>query len=248
MTRKEMKVVLVSGGMGGVASAAADLFVRKGYRIALLYRNSTEEHVSERKRELGEHSFFVHGDMLDPKQIQNAVQAVLVHYGRIDVCVHAAVGAITRKPVLDMTNAEFRREFDVGLFGAHALFSAVAPHMKARHTGTLIGVTSAVIEGKGAARMGAYSTAKYALRGLLRELHRELSVEGISVYGVAPDLLKTALTADLPDKYFEFAQAGSPHQKLMTPREVAQALLRVAEGEVPSGSSLLVSTGEAAPL
>lgn len=96
--------------------------------------------------------------------------------------------------------------------------------------------------------MGAYTVAKHALRALLRELHRELSQEGIGVYAVAPDLLKTPLTADLPEKYFEFAQEKAPRKKLITPEDVAEAVSRVISGGIPAGSSLLVASGETAPL
>ena len=248
MTQQRGKVVLISGGMGGVGSATANLLTENGYAVALMYRNSSAHDVAEKKALVGEQVFFVQCDIADPIQTQRAVDEVLAHFGAIDICIHAAVGKITRKTILDMQETEFRKEFEVGLFGAFHLFSAVAPFMKERRSGTLIGVTSVTLEAGGAgARMGAYSAAKAALRGLLRELHRELAPLGVGVYAVAPDLLKTALTADLPEKYFEFAEAVAG-KGLMTPQEVAQTILKVCKGDILSGNSVRVSTGEVTAL
>ncbi|TSC68818.1 MAG: 3-oxoacyl-(acyl-carrier-protein) reductase [Parcubacteria group bacterium Gr01-1014_56] len=248
MTKKNGKVVLLSGGMGGVGSATAALLIENGYRVAVLYRSSSQAEVQEKKKTLGEYSFFLQCDITDFKETQLAVKKVLDHFGAIDICIHAAIGRITRKPILEMKEEEFRSEFEAGLFGAFNLFSSALPSMKKQHEGMLIGITSSTVEAGSGARMGTYSTAKFALRGLLRELHKELKAEGISVYAVAPDLLKTALTSDLPEKYFEFAEAKTPNKKLMTPLDVAQIVLAVCRGEVKSGSSVLVSTGEVTAL
>lgn len=245
MTDERRKVVLISGGMGGVGSATADLLVQNGYGVALLYRNSAARIVTEKKIQMGEHSFFVQCDITRFDKTRLAVEKVREHFGEIDICIHAAVGRIIRKPICDMTESEFRGEFEAGFFGAFNLFSSVVPAMKKRRSGMLIGITSSTIEeGSGAARMGAYSTAKYALKGLLRELSRELSAGGVGVYAIVPTLLKTPLTADLPEKYFEFAEAHASHKKLMTPLEVASTILKVCQGDVESGSSVSVSTGE----
>ncbi len=248
MTKKNGKVVLLSGGMGGVGSAIATLLIESGYQVALLYRSSSEGEVLEKKGTLGELSFFVQCDVANFRETEFAVKKVLDHFGSIDICIHAAVGKITRKPILDMKAEEFRDEFEAGLFGAFNLFSSALPSMKKHGGGMLIGITSSTIEIGSGARMGAYSTAKYALRGLLRELYKELKAENIDVYAVAPDLLKTDLTADLPEKYFEFAEAKTHQKKLMIPEDVAKVVLSVCQGAVKSGSSILVSTGVATAL
>ena len=247
MTARQ-KTILISGAMGGVGRAITTLFLKHGYSIVLLYRNATEIELTRKHKQLGEKAFFVQCDVSDIRQVQSALTQVLRHTQTIDMCVHAAAGKITRKRLAHMTEEEFRSEFEAGVFGAFNLFSSVVPLMQKNGKGMLIGITSTVVGSGGGAQMGAYTTAKYALRGLLREFDRELRAEGIGVYAVAPDLLKTKLTADLPDKYFEFAVKQAHRKKLSTPLDVAKAVLRIAQGKVRPGSSFLVSSGEVSQL
>jgi NAD(P)-dependent dehydrogenase (short-subunit alcohol dehydrogenase family) len=108
--------------------------------------------------------------------------------------------------------------------------------------GTLIGITSTVIESASTpARMGAYTVGKIALRGLLRELHRELSPFDIRVFAVAPELMRTKLTADLPEKFFELVEQRSGSAAITTPKQVAETVVRAGTDlNVPSGLSLNV--------
>ena len=242
---KKRKTAVVSGGMGGVGRAVCAQLAAEGFDVVALYFHTTEKEAESFVKTLysGAHRS-VRCDICDAEAVARAIEEVRILYGAIDVCVHSAVGALARTPVLAMSAEGFKEQFEAGFFGAFNLFSSVAPHMKERRRGALIGITtSAIEEGGGGARMGAYTVAKHALRALLRELHKELSREGIGVYAIAPDLLKTPLNADLPEKYFEFAREKSLRKKLMTPKDVAQAVLRAVSGAVPPGSSLLVSSG-----
>ena len=57
--------------------------------------------------------------------------------------------------------------------------------------------------------------------------------------------MKTPLTADLPDRYFEFSLKRSQAEKLMTPQDVASSVLFLLSGEGRglNGTSLLVASG-----
>jgi NAD(P)-dependent dehydrogenase (short-subunit alcohol dehydrogenase family) len=249
MSSKEKRVVVISGGMGAVGSALATLLTNEKYQVILTYFNSTKEECAKKQSELGADVIFVRCDVRDPQACEHLVEEVLKKFGSIDVCIHAAVGAIARKQVARMSLDEFKEQFETGLFGAFALCTAVTKVMKEKRAGVLIGITTSAIEhGEGGAQMGAYSIAKYALRGLLRELSKELAADGISVFAVAPDLMKTKLNADLPDMYLEFAKEKTTNKKLQVPEDVARSVVRILHGEVPAGSSVLVSSGAYTPL
>lgn len=217
------KVVVISGGMGGIGQAVAKLFASKGYEVVALSRSDM--------------------DVTDPKQVEKVLS--LPH---IDVAIHAAVSPIERKNLLDMNAQEFKGQFEASLFGGFNFLKTAAGKMRDGQGGTLIGITSsAVEEEKTSARMGAYTVAKIALQGLLRELHRELGKSGVRVFAVAPDLLKTKLTSDLPDKFFEFAEAASG-KPVATLEEVAHAIYTLCESRASGGQIVAIPAGHTRPL
>ncbi len=240
------KVAVISGGLGAVGRALALALARDGYAVAILYRGQHDQDVSVLRESLGSGALFFAVDVNQPDATARAVEDVASECGRIDVVIHAATGRIIRKPVIDLDADTFREQLDTTILGAFNVFKPAAGIMKKQKSGVIIGITSTVAEpGAQAARMGAYAVGKVALRGLLRELHRELAADGIRVLAVAPDLMKTALTSDLPDKYFEFAVRHSQAETLMTPEDVAASVLFLVSGEgrALSGRSWLVSSG-----
>jgi NAD(P)-dependent dehydrogenase (short-subunit alcohol dehydrogenase family) len=234
------KVVLIAGAGGGVGYALAEKCIDRGYRVALLYRTTPEQTPA-----LNSSTYVC--DITDIRAVERTVADIIKTFGRIDVCVQAAADVIVRKRIVEMNDGEFRSQFEANVFGAFNVFTAVAAQMQKQGHGTLVGITSDVIEQNGGgSRMGAYTTAKGALRMLLRELHREVSGGGIRVFAVAPGLMRTKLTADLPEKYFEFAEMHA-NKPLMTPDHVAHSILALMDSDA-SGISYLISNGERSPL
>jgi len=249
MTNKK-KTVVISGGMGGVGSAAAKKFAHNNYRVVVLYRNSSEEEIEVARQTLPEESIFMQCDIRNAQETAQVIDNIISNTGQIDVAVHAAVDPIRREKITDMSETSFKSQFEAGFFGAFNFLKPIGNIMKRQKQGTLVGITSSVIESATTpARMGAYTIGKIALRGLLRELHRELSMSSVRVIAVAPELMKTRLNADLPDKFFEIAKERSIDNSLMTTKEVANAIVQLCENtEFPSGMSYLVSSGEKTPI
>lgn len=246
------KVAVISGGMGGVGRATAVAFAREQYRVVMLYRNSRDDEVAEARASMpGEH-IFMRCDVNDAQEVGRSMDEIISRTGRIDVAVHAAVDPIKRERILDMDESVFRSQFEAGFFGAFNFLKPIAKIMKRQRHGTLIGITSSVLGSPTTpVRMGAYTVCKIALRGFLRELHRELSSSGVRVFAVAPGLMRTRLNADLPEKFFEIVKEyqGEGGGVPMTAEAVARRIVTLcADSEIVSGVSCLVSSGEITPL
>lgn len=244
------KVAIISGGMGGVGFATAVTLAREHYRIAILYKNSSDKELEDAGASVpGEH-LFIRCDMTKEQEVERVMNEIVSQTDQIDVAVHTAVDPIKREKILNMNESAFRGQFEAGFFGAHTFLRPIAKIMKGQKHGTLIGITSTVIESDSTpARMGSYTVGKIALRGLLRELHRELSPSGIRVFAVAPDLMRTRLNADLPEKFFEMIEARSGDNALMLPEDVAEAIIKLCtDTTISSGVSYLVSSGKTTPL
>lgn len=244
------KVAVLSGGRGGVGRATSMALAHKDYRVVVLYRNSSEEEINAMRCVLPDETLFMPCDLRDARETAHRIHSIFSITGRIDVAVHAAVDPIKREKILAMDAETFRSQFETGFFGAFNFLQPIASLMKQQGKGTLIGITSTVIESDSTvARMGAYTVGKIALRGFLRELHREVSSTGVRVFAVAPGLMRTRLNADLPEKFFEIAEERSDGTARMTPDHVAEAIVHLCtDPEISSGISRLVSSGEHTPL
>jgi 3-oxoacyl-[acyl-carrier protein] reductase len=245
-----MSTVLIAGGMGDIGRAIAVRFAGAGERIALLYHTTPDAEARSFIEGLpGTGHVALRCDITDAGSVAGALAAVLKQGDPISLCVHAAVASIVRKAAYDIPPEEFRGQFDVTCFGGLNLFQAVVPRMV--RGGKILGITtSAADPGGQSSAMAGYVAAKYALRGLLRELSRELAGRGIGVAAVAPGFVPTKLHRDLPEQVFNFLKDRQPAELVSTPEEVARKVEEVCRLDITdmSGKSFPVKGGEPSSL
>jgi NAD(P)-dependent dehydrogenase (short-subunit alcohol dehydrogenase family) len=139
----------------------------------------------------GRRALAVPTDVTDPEQCRRLVEAARGEFGRVDVLVH---NAFLSNPVALVEQADlddWRRIFEVNLFGAIRLTQLVAPLMRAQRRGSIVFVNSMsirVIE----PMMGGYAASKGALLTAARTLAKELGPDGVRVNSVVPGYIWSA--------------------------------------------------------
>jgi NAD(P)-dependent dehydrogenase (short-subunit alcohol dehydrogenase family) len=123
-------------------------------------------------------------DVTDEGSVQAAIAAVLASSGGVDAVVNnagrGAIGALEA-----FSQAQVEALFDLNVFGALRVNRAVLPSMRARNSGLLVHVSSAI--GRVMPKVGGlYATTKWALEGLAESLHYEVAAFGIDVAIVEP--------------------------------------------------------------
>lgn len=128
-------------------------------------------------------------DVTDQAQIDAAVLAAEVHFGRIDVLVNnAGVGYFGSLEESD--DAAVRRMFDINVFGLGRMTRAVLPGMRQRRKGFVVNISS--IGGlRAAPSLGYYNATKFAVEGLSEALWQEVEPLGIRVMVVEPSGFRT---------------------------------------------------------
>ena len=244
MTNNLMEqTVLISGGLGGIGKAIALHLSRNGSKIILLDRAVSPEGIDFVSSLTGSGHVAIECDLTNELEVKVCLDGLMKTYHQIDVCIHTAVSPLIRKKASQISPSDFRQQFEVSLFGGLNLFQAVIPGMKAIKKGKLIGLTTAALASEGPeSNMSGYLCAKFALKGLLKELSKELVSSNIAVNAMAPDFVPTYLHKDLPEQVVSFISSRMPTN---TPDDVAKtAALLCAEDNAVTGFTFLVSSGE----
>ena len=136
-------------------------------------------------------------DVTDPTSLQAAAGDFLQRFGPPDIVIANAgisVGTSGENPE-DL--AAFRKIMDTNVLGLAATFQPFVSAMRARASGTLVGIAS-VAGVRGLPGAGAYSASKSAAIAYLESLRVELHGSGVAVVTICPGYVRTPMTAVNP--------------------------------------------------
>lgn len=223
------RTVLVTGASSGIGRATAVAFGGKGVRVAVTYHSDREgaEETAERVREAGGDAFVVRYDMTDRDSVETAVQAVLDHWGSIDVLVNNAVPSIVGPMSFeDLSSAEWRRMVHGIQDGVFHTVQAVLPALRSSEAGRIVTVSSSAADGS--AGMAPYATAKAGLHGLIKVLASDLGEMGILSNVVTPGMVLTEKNLNLPEEVRQGVAERTPSKRVSTPEDVAELVVFLA--------------------
>jgi 2-deoxy-D-gluconate 3-dehydrogenase len=194
--RLEGMVAVVTGGSGGIGSAAAKAFAEAGADIAILGRNRAKlEQTAKTVEAAGRQALIVEVDVTDEASVASARDAVLAAFGRTDILFNNA-GVTSPKLMAESSLAEWRDVVDVSLTGAFLCSRAFAPVMTENAYGRIINMGS-ILSGRGMANRTAYCAAKAGLANFGAAMAFELGKQGITVNTVGATVIVTDLNRDL---------------------------------------------------
>jgi NAD(P)-dependent dehydrogenase (short-subunit alcohol dehydrogenase family) len=180
------RVAIVSGIGPGLGRSIALACAREGADVAVAARTADAvEALAAEVRGLGVRALGVPTDIVRPDDCRRLAEATHAEFGRIDVLVHNAFQSAPYDPVEQARMDDWRRIFDVNVFGSIQLSQAVIPHMKAQRAGSIVMINSMsmrVIE----PRFGGYAASKGALMIAMQTMAKELGPAGIRVNAVVP--------------------------------------------------------------
>ncbi len=187
---------------------------------------------------LGSAASFVHLDVAEPDHWDAAVAQAVDEFGTLNVLVNNA-GIVNGGPLRKFDLDKWRRIIDVNLTGTFLGMRACVDPMIAAGGGSIINVSS--IEGlRGAPWAHGYVASKWAVRGLAKSAALELAPHNIRVNSIHPGLIRTPMTAALPEDLVTIP-LGRPGES----REVATFVLFLAsdESSYATGSEFVMDGG-----
>ena len=233
--------VIVTGGTRGIGNAIAARFAAAGARVVISGRDGDE--AAARAADLDGD---VHGlalDVKDGESVQQFFTAATEWLGGIDVLV-ANAGITRDKLVMALKDDDWDDVLGTNLRGAFLCAREAIRPMIRNKGGRIIGVTS-VIGLTGNPGQGNYAASKAGLIGLVKSLAQEVASRNITVNAVAPGMIETDMSADLPQKAKEAIESRIPAGRAGTAQEVASAVLFLASDEASyiTGEVLRVDGG-----
>jgi 3-oxoacyl-[acyl-carrier protein] reductase len=226
------KTALVTGASRGLGRAIALALAGQGADIAINYRGNAEaaDEVAGRITGLGRRAVTVQGDTSGGRAACEAiVKASLEALGTVDILVNNA--GITRDNLIMRMDAdEWEAVIDTNLSGPFWMTRAIARPMVKARSGRIINMSSAAGR-MGNAGQANYAAAKAGLIGLTKTTARELASRGITCNAIAPGLITTDLTADLPEAATEALKGMTPLGYIGSVDDVAAAAVYLASDE-----------------
>jgi NAD(P)-dependent dehydrogenase (short-subunit alcohol dehydrogenase family) len=205
------KIVVITGASGALGRVVAEAALARGAKVAGVDYAPSQLAATENRIELGS------VDLSDAVAAKKAVDAVVTHFGRLDVLVNIA-GGFAFETVAEGDPKTWQRMYALNVLTALNASRSAIPHLAASAAGRIInvGAMGALQAGSG---MGAYAASKAGVHRLTEALAAEWKGK-ITVNAVLPSTIDTpANRASMPKADFG---------KWVTPQELANVILFLA--------------------
>jgi 3alpha(or 20beta)-hydroxysteroid dehydrogenase len=211
------KIGIITGAARGQGAAAARLFVAQGARVVVA--DVLDDVGKELADSLGDAAIYRHLDVSSEDDWKSVVDEAIDTLGGVDILVNNA-GILRFAALPDMPLEDYMRVVNVNQVGTFLGMRAVSKPMMAAGKGSIVNISS--VEGlAGMPYLTAYTSTKFAIRGMTKVAALELGPHGIRVNSVHPGMIETDMVKD----------AAGGHDVDLSPAAKRIALRRMGQPE-----------------
>ena len=232
MSKLKGKVALVTGASKGIGAGIAKALAAEGAAVVVNYASSKAgaDAVVEEITKAGGKAVAVKGDVAKAADAQAIADAAVKEFGRLDILVNNS-GVYEFSPLEQITEEQYRKQFDVNVLGLLFTTQAAAKHMG--QGGSIINIGSLVtrIVPPGSA---VYSGTKGAVDAITGVLSRELGPRQIRVNALNPGMVETEGTHTagfIGSDFHQQAIAQTPLGRIGQPQDIASIAVFLASDD-----------------
>lgn len=219
------KVVLVTGGGGGIGSGLAEAFAEKGARVAVTDIN--REYAEAEAARIGKGTIALAHDVTSVDSWAEVKAGVEAGLGPVDVLCNNAGVALSFKMMEDVSEAEFERTMAINVKGVFLGCKLFMPEMKARGAGHIVN-TSSVNGLLPHGTFAVYTASKFAVTGMSEAIAQELAPHGVGVSILYPGFTRSRMSeGQVPG--LSDAQMAALKARMMEPVWLGRAVVRAVE-------------------
>lgn len=235
------QIAIVTGAGSGIGRASALALAAEGARVVVAdCRADAAEVVRKEIQAKGGQALAAPVDVADPESVGKLVETTLGVFGQVHILMNSA-GIIDRRPVIEMSDAEWHRVLGVNLHGTFYCCRAVGRHMAERRYGRIINMASD--RGSyGMMNSAHYSVSKGGVASLTKSLALELGQFGVTVNAIAPGVTDTPMARGrLSEEEWQSRAAKDPLGRASQPPEIGRLVVFLAgEGGFMTGQVVTV--------
>jgi NADP-dependent 3-hydroxy acid dehydrogenase YdfG len=219
------KVALVTGASSGIGAATALELARAGATVALSARRADRlAGLVAQIEASGGKALALAGDMMVEAEAIKAVEDTVAAFGKIDILINSA-GIMQAGGIEGADLAEFRRVYEINVFGTLYTCAAAVPHMIRQGEGDIVNITS-LAGRKGGPQTNAYSGSKHAANSMTDAMRQELGGKNIRVSILMPGATTTEVGDGISDPNWRQAiQAHVSKEGAVKPEEIGQTIV-----------------------
>jgi NAD(P)-dependent dehydrogenase (short-subunit alcohol dehydrogenase family) len=229
------RVAFVTGGASGIGFGLVRNFLGLGMKVVIVDCN--DSHIQEVRESLSGRKdvHFVHADVGDRAQVKAAADEAIRAFGKIHVlCNNAGIGGggDTHDPDFDAWDKALRVNLGGVVNGTKIITPLILSHGEGGHivnTSSMAGLVPLPLPG-----LGAYQTAKFAVRGFTESLRNSLAPYGVGVSCLFPGGVKTRIVeANSPKTEEGRAAARAMTASWMDPLELGAYVVEGIRNNAP---------------
>ena len=230
------QTVIVTGASQGIGAAVVKAFLDRGYNIVATSRNISKAGLAP-----SPNLALVDGDISQAATAEKVAETAIAKFGSIDHVVNNA-GIFSSKPFTDYTIDEFRSFVSINLEGFIFITQRAVKQMLSQGTGgSVTTITASLADNPIAGEPASIPMmTKGGLNTITLSLANEYAKNHIRFNAVAPGVVDTALHPKGPN---DVLKPRSPMQTVSDPKDIAEAVIYLAEANHVTGEVLHVDDG-----
>jgi NAD(P)-dependent dehydrogenase (short-subunit alcohol dehydrogenase family) len=241
------RVVVVTGGNGGIGLGIAQAVVDAGAAVAVWGRDEAKnERARATLEDAGADVLVQRCDVRDEDAVRAAFANTLERFGKVD-CLVANAGVGRYDAFTETTLEQWRSVTAVNLDGAFLCLREAARHMVERGEGGSLVAISSVSAIHGAPRMQPYAASKAGIIAVMRGLAVELARYRVRCNSLLPGWTETDMNARLRknEKFLESTTSRTPVRRWGTPEDLGPAAVFLADPTYTfhTGDTIVVDGG-----
>jgi NAD(P)-dependent dehydrogenase (short-subunit alcohol dehydrogenase family) len=228
------RVVVITGGTGGLGGAVATAFLQAGAKVIVTYRNEQDFDALKASANAPGNLHGIKTNVLEEASVRTMVQQAAA-LGHVEVLVNLVGGYLGEAPIIETTLEQFDKMIALNLKSAFLCCKHVLPVMMQQNAGRIINIGS---QGglRGGEGISAYGAAKAGLINFTQSLAAEGKRHKITANAIIPGIIDTPANRQaMPDADFS---------SWVTPEAVAQTILFLASDEAQVINGAAIPVGE----